>query len=71
MRKVAAVIGILRQSPPSWLISWWWCVPMMTDPAARKRSALKKACVNRWNMPALTNPAPRATNMNPSWLTVE
>ena len=71
MRKVAAVMGIFRHNPPSWPISWWWCVPMMTAPAPRNSSALKKACVNRWNMPALTYPAPRATNMNPNWLTVE
>ena len=43
----------------------------MTEPEPRKSSDLKKACVKRWNMAAVTEPAPRATNMKPSCETVE
>jgi hypothetical protein len=46
----------------------------ITLPAPRKRRALKKACVKRWNIPPVTPlyiPVPRARNMYPSWLTVE
>ena len=44
---------------------------MITLPEPRKRQALKKAWVIRWNMPTDQAPAPIATNMKPSWLTVE
>jgi hypothetical protein len=30
-----------------------WCMPWITEPAPRNSSALKKACVNRWNIAAL------------------
>jgi hypothetical protein len=43
----------------------------MTDPLPRKRSALKKACVIRWNAPAENAPTPIAVNMYPSCDTVE
>ena len=35
----------------------------MTEPAHRNSSALKKAWVNRWNMPAARLPAPSASIM--------
>ncbi len=35
----------------------------ITEPAPRKRQALKKACVKTWNIPALNAPAPAARNM--------
>src|SRR5712691_2496982 len=45
----------------------------MTLPEPRNSSALKKACVTRWKMPALTAapPVPTARNMYPSWEIVE
>ena len=46
-------------------------VPWMTTPAARNKSALKDACVNRWNRPANGAPMPTPANMYPSWATVE
>src|SRR5689334_15385156 len=50
------------------------CSPPMawiTDPEQRKRRALKKAWVNRWNTATQYAPTPSARNMYPSWLTVE
>jgi hypothetical protein len=47
------------------------CIAWMTEPAPRKRQALKKACVNTWKKPALKAPTPTPMNMKPSWLTVE
>ena len=50
-RKVQNVTGIARASPPisfMLLVATAW----ITLPAPRKRSALKNACVIRWNMPA-------------------
>ena len=38
-------------------------IARMTEPAPRNSSALKKAWVNRWKMPAEYAPTPRATNM--------
>src|SRR5437870_4746194 len=43
----------------------------ITDPLPRKRSALKNACVIRWNAPAENAPTPIAVNMYPSCETVE
>ena len=66
----SVVAGILRHSPPS--DSTTCCsVAWMTEPAPRNSSDLKKACVNRWNIAAVTDPTPSATNMNPSCDTVE
>ena len=45
--------------------------PGSPSPAARNSSALKKACVTRWNMPATYAPMPAAATMKPSWLMVE
>jgi hypothetical protein len=36
---------------------------MMTEPAPRKRTALKNACVARWKIPAAYAEAPHATYM--------
>ena len=50
IRKVASVNGIALRSPPILRMS---CSPSrrwITSPAAMKRSALKKACVMRWNI---------------------
>ena len=46
-------------------------MPCMTEPAPRNRHALKNACVPRWKIAASQLPVPAATNMKPSWLTVE
>ena len=49
--------------PPIFRMS---CSPMsawMTMPAARKSSALKKACVIRWNIELAYAPSPAARNM--------
>ena len=45
---VIQVIGMYLRRPPMLRMSWSWCMPMITEPAARKSSALKKACVIRW-----------------------
>ena len=50
------------------LLEW---TAWITDPAPRKRSALKKAWVKRWKSPAVYPPAATAVIMYPSWDTVE
>ena len=49
-RNAACVYGITLRSPPIFRMSCsparWW----MITPAERKSSALKKACVIRWNI---------------------
>ncbi len=56
----------------SFFMSKEWCDPeWLTDPAPRKRSALKNACVKRWKIAAVHAPTPRAMTMYPSWLIVE
>ena len=60
---VAWVLGSLVLSPPILRMS---CSPDMawiTEPEPRKSSALKKACVMRWKMPAAKAPTPQARNM--------
>ena len=50
--KQPSVNGIARRNPP---ILSKFCAPAIapiTDPAAMKSSALKNACVMKWNMPA-------------------
>jgi len=44
---------------------------MMTEPAPRKRRALKNAWVMRWKIAAEYAEAPSATVMYPSWKRVE
>ena len=46
------VIGIAFRRPPIRLMSWVPAIAEITEPAAMKRSALKKACVMSWNIPA-------------------
>ena len=53
-RKVQCVIGIRRRRPPNWRMSITPPMACITLPAPRNSRALKKACVNRWNMPAVT-----------------
>ena len=52
--KVQKVIGMYLRSPPmSAFMSNEWCVPpWLTEPAPRNSSALKNACVKRWNTAA-------------------
>src|SRR6476660_1362776 len=57
--------------PPMLRMSWSWCMPMITEPAARNSSALKKACVIRWNTATEYADAPSATVMYPSCESVE
>ena len=52
IRQVQYVIGMYFRSPPMRRMSCSWCMPMITEPAARNSSALKNACVIRWKMPA-------------------
>jgi hypothetical protein len=51
-RKVTVVTSILGAIPPILRMSCSPLRPWMTLPAPRKRSALKKAWVTRWKMPA-------------------
>ena len=47
MRNVQKVRGIFLRRLPICQMSCSWCIPMMTEPALKNRSALKKACVVR------------------------
>ncbi|MNY02689.1 hypothetical protein D3C86_1352710 [compost metagenome] len=60
---VAKVMGILARRPPIFQRSCSSCMAWMTEPAPRKRRALKKAWVNTWNMPVEYAPIPTPTNM--------
>ena len=46
------VNGIARRKPPILSRSCVPAIAAITEPAAMNSSALKKACVIRWNMPA-------------------
>ena len=46
---VIQVMGMYLRKPPIQRISWLWCTPMITEPAARNSSALKNAWVIKWN----------------------
>ena len=46
------VNGIARRKPPIRSRFWIPAIAAITEPAAMNSSALKKACVIRWNMPA-------------------
>ena len=66
MRKVQNVIGMNLRSPPISRMSNEWCVPpWLTDPAPRKRSALKNAWVKRWKTAATHAPTPSPITMYP------
>ena len=60
---VIQVIGMYLRSPPILRRSCSWCIAMMTEPAPRKSSALKNACVIRWKMAAEYADTPSATVM--------
>ena len=47
---VQNVRGILDRRPPIRKMSCSWWQPKITEPEPRKSSALKKACVVRWNI---------------------
>ena len=49
---VQNVTGIFLRSAPIFQMSCSWCIEWITEPAPRNSSALKNACVVRWNMPA-------------------
>ena len=51
--EVIQVIGMYLRKPPMFRMSWSWCMPMITEPAARKSSALKNAWVIRWKIATL------------------
>ena len=62
-RNAQRVHGISCPMPPILRMS---CSPesaWITMPAAMKSSALKKACVIRWNMPFAYAPSPAPRNM--------
>ena len=46
------VNGIARRKPDMRSRSWMPAIAAITEPAAMNSSALKKACVIRWNIPA-------------------
>ena len=71
IRNVMFVIGIFLRSPPISRMSKVWWHAWLTEPAPRKRQALKKAWVKRWNTPAVHAPTPRAITMYPSCEIVE
>ena len=50
---VIAVIFMCLNRPPIFRMSCSWCMPMITEPAARNSSALKNACVIRWKIATL------------------
>ena len=43
-------MGMYFRRPPILRMSCSWCIAMITEPAARNSSALKKACVIRWKI---------------------
>ena len=65
MMNVQNVCGMyLRRPPMSFFMSKEWCEPeWLTEPAPRKRSALKNAWVKRWNTAAVHAPTPSAITM--------
>ncbi len=69
-KNVQYVIGRYFLSPPMWRmscdasVSWMRaCMAWITEPAPRKRQALKKACVITWKKPAVKAPTPTPKNM--------
>ena len=53
-RNVRCVTGISFRRPPNCRMSMTSPIACITLPAERNSSALKKACVNRWNIAAVT-----------------
>ncbi len=62
-RNAMYVFGRYLRKPPIFLMSCSAIREWMTMPAAMKRSALKNACVIRWNIPFAYAPTPTARNM--------
>ena len=62
-RKSHFVCGISFPIPASLRMSCSPASAWIARPAARKSSALKNACVSRWNMPLEYAPSPAPTNM--------
>ena len=60
---VMKVTGMNVRSAPIRRMSCSPAIAWITDPLPRKSSALKKACVISWNMPAANAPTPIARNM--------
>ena len=60
---VANVTGMYFFRPPMRRMSCSPPIAWITEPLPRKSSALKKACVIRWNAPAEKAPTPMAVNM--------
>ena len=58
---VKYVSGIYFLRPPILRISCSWCIAIITEPAARNKSALKKACVIKWKIATLYADTPSAT----------
>ena len=56
MMKQAKVNGIALRKPLIWSSDWLPAIAPMIEPAAMKRSALKKACVIRWKSAAAYAP---------------
>ncbi len=54
---VQNVTGIDFRRPPMSLMLFE-CTAWITEPAQRKSSALKNACVNRWKTPAVSPSSP-------------
>ncbi len=50
-RNAANVNGIALRKPPMRSMSWMPPMALITEPAPMNSSALKKACVIRWNIP--------------------
>ena len=61
INEVIQVMGMYLRKPPIWRISCTWCMAMITEPAPRNSSALKKAWVMRWKILAAYAEAPSAT----------
>ena len=57
IRNVQNVTGMGFRKPPMSLMSLEWTA-WITEPAPRKSSALKNACVNRWKNAALRPAGP-------------
>ena len=51
------VNGIALRKPPIRSSDWSPAMALISEPAAMNSSALKKACVIRWNKPAAYAPA--------------
>ena len=60
---VQKVVGMNFRMPPMSFFMSKLCTEWLTEPAPRNKQALKKAWVNRWKMPPVQAPTPRAMIM--------